>query len=334
MTTSRSEAEDLIMSRDHRQSACGRRTFLQGTAALALGGAAGPAWATHLRTKARKNFRLGIAASVYGKLPLEEAARRIKADGFRSVLTNFAFADVKFDPLQPDWATAEKIAGTLEKQGIAIAAIHGYYNVVDPDVQRRQRNEARMEFFLRNGKRLGCQFVSTESGTFNAKSPWLESPENDTEEGYRQCRAAVERWARLSEKTGSVLTIEAYWRNVIGTIERAERLLREVNSPALKLVMDPCNYFRPADVPKMKAMLNDMFRRLGPHVAIAHAKDVNNTPSGQQLPGPGKGDLDYPLYLQLLAELDRPIDVLIEHLKIEEVADAREFVLGHIDKLP
>lgn len=312
----------------------GRRDLLKGAAALALGSLAVPAQATHLRTKARKNFRLGITSHVYGSLPLDEAARRIKEDGFRSVLTNYRFADVQFDPLKPDWSAADRIVSTFEKEGIGIAAIYGYYNVVDPDLPRRQQGEARMEFFLRNWKRLGCPIVSTETGTLNRKSEWLDAPENDTEEAYLKCRDAFQRWARIGEETGAVVTIEAYWRNVVGTIERAERLLAEVDSPALKLVMDPCNYFRSEDLPRMKPMLQEMFQRLGPKIAIAHAKDVKDSPGGPEHPAPGKGVLDYPLYFRLLAELDRPLDLVIEHLALDDVSRSMACVLGHIEKLP
>ena len=312
----------------------GRRPWLKSAAALAVGAVATPAMATHLRTKARKNFRLGINAGVYSQLPLADAAARIKADGFRSVLMNYRFADVQFDPLKPDWEAARKIVDTLQKHEITIGAIYGYYNVIDPVPQRRAQGEARMEFFLTHWKRLGCPIVSTETGTFNAESQWLDAPENETEQGYQKCRAALERWARLAEKTGAVLTIEVYWRNVIGSIERAERLLQEVKSPALKLVMDPANYFREEDLVQMKPMLKEMFRRLGPQIAVAHAKDVKSAPGGPEHPAAGLGQLDYPVYLRLLAELDRPLDVIFEHVKIDDVPRARDFVLGHINKLP
>lgn len=327
-------SRERFEGRGKAETLLGRRAWLTGAAALAVSSVAGTAGATHLRTKARKNFRLGIDTHVYAKLPLQQAAEQIKADGFRSVMTGFRFADVKFDPLAPDWSAAEKIVDMFQKHGIAIGAMFGYYNVIDPNPQHRQRGEARMEFYLRNWKRLGCAVVSTETGTRNPKSEWLESPENDTEAAYQQCRASLERWARLAEQTGAVVTIEAYWRNVIGSIERAERLLREVNSPALKLVMDPCNYFQQEDLPQMKPMLKEMFRRLGPQIALAHAKDVKSAPNGPQHPAAGRGELDYPLYLQLLAELDRPLDVILEHLTIDDVARSRDFVLGHIDKLP
>ncbi|MBL7041432.1 MAG: sugar phosphate isomerase/epimerase [Pirellulaceae bacterium] len=161
----------------------------------------------------------------------------------------------------------------------------------------------------------------------------LDAPENETEEGYLRCRAAIEKWAKVAEKAGAVLSIEAYWRNVIGSIDRADRLLREVDSPALKLVMDPNNYLRKEDLPKMQPMLEEMFRRLGRHIVLAHAKDVKPVPEGTELPASGKGVLDYPLFLRLLAQLDRPLDLILEHLTLDDVPRARDFVLDQFDKI-
>jgi sugar phosphate isomerase/epimerase len=285
------------------------------------------------RAKAKKNLTVGIDSGVYRGLPLEEAVARIRDDGFRSVLTNYIFADVRFDPLVPDWDAAAKIVGCFERNGIEIAAVFGYVNVVDPVPARRKQGDARLETLLTNWKRLGCNNVSTETGTFNPKSAWLEAPENDTEKGYLQCRAALEKWAKVAEKAGAILSIEAYWRNIIGSIDRAERLLGEVESPALKLVMDPNNYFRKEDLANMQPMLREMFRRLGRHIVVAHAKDVKPAAEGTELPASGKGVLDYPLFLRLLAQLDRPLDLILEHLTLDDVPRARDFVIEQFEKV-
>jgi sugar phosphate isomerase/epimerase len=266
-------------------------------------------------------------------MPLDEAARQIKADGFTGVVTNFTFADVRFDPLEPDWAAARTITKALERNGIEVVGLYGYYNVVDPDPKRRKLGEARMETLLSQWKRLGYPLVSTETGTFNSQSEWLDAPENFTEEGYQQCRAVLARHARTAEKHGAVLTIEPYWRNVIGSIDRAERLFRDVPSPALRLVMDPCNYFRKEDLPRMEPMLEAMFRRLGERIAIAHAKDVKASPEGTDLPASGRGVLDYPLFLRLLAQLDRPLYLVVEHLTRGDVARARDFVREQFERI-
>lgn len=308
-----------------------RRDWLKATGLGLLGAGALASPADDSQPDAKRNVRLGVYSGVYSSLPLEEAAARIKAHGFRSVLTNYAFADVRFDPLAPDWKAAERIVECLDRHGIRIAAIFGYYNVVDPDPAKRQRGESRMDLFIANWKRLGCPVISTETGTRNPKSEWLDSPENETEATYLLCRAAFERLARKAEKTGAIVSIEPYWRNVIGTIDRAERLFREVSSPALKLVMDPCNYFRKEDLPRMRPMLEDMFRRLGGQIVVAHAKDVKAAADGTDLPAAGRGVLDYPVYLRLLAGLGRPIDLIVEHVAMDDVPRARDFVLGAFD---
>ena len=286
-----------------------------------------------LKTKLRKNIKLGVHTGPYMKLPLAEAAARIKDEGFSCVLTEYTFADVAFDPLAPDWQAVEKIVRTFEQQGIEIAAVFGYVNVVDPVSERRQRGEARLACLIDNWKRLGCANISTETGTFNTTSDWADAPENVTEDGYAQCRAALERWAGRAEKAGAVVSIEPYWRNVIDSVERTERLFRDVASPGLRLVMDPCNYPRKEDLPQLKPLIENVFQRLGDKIVVAHAKDVAPAAEGTDLPAAGRGVLDYPHYLRLLAGLDRPMPLIVEHVVLDDVGRARDFVLAAIERV-
>jgi sugar phosphate isomerase/epimerase len=192
-----------------------------------------------------------------------------------------------------------------------------------------------MQFLIENWKRLGSNNISTETGSLNPQSEWNDSPENATEAAYQQCRASLEKFARLAEKTGAVVSIEPYWKNVIGSVERTERLFRDIPSPALKLVMDPCNYFRKAQLAQMQTMLKDIFQRVGNQTVLAHAKDVKAAANADdtELPAAGKGVLDYPLYLRLLAQLDREIYLAVEHLTLPDVPAARDYVLAQFERV-
>ncbi len=301
------------------------------TLAVPLAGRA----AADLKAQAQKNLKLAIFTGVYAGLPLEEAGKRIKADGFRGVALEGNFADVRFDPLAPDWEAAKKITSCLDRNGIKVVGLYGYYNVVAPNVENRKRGEQRMQFLIENWKRLGSNNISTETGSLNPESEWNDSPENATEAAYQQCRTSLEKSARMAEKTGAVISIEPYWKNVISSAERAQRLFRDVSSPALKLVMDPCNYFRKADLARMQPMLEDIFQRVGKQTVIAHAKDVKAAPDADdtELPAAGKGVLDYPLYLRLLAQLNREVYLTLEHLSLPEVPAARDYVLAQFEKI-
>ncbi len=125
-----------------------------------------------LREKAGKNITLGVHTGPYVSLPLAEAAERIGDAGFKCVLTEYTFADVRFDPLKPDWEAASRIVKAFEQRGIRISAVFGYVNVVDPLPERMARNEARMKCLIENWERLGCANISTETGTFNTTSDW------------------------------------------------------------------------------------------------------------------------------------------------------------------
>lgn len=286
-----------------------------------------------LRAAAKKNIKLAIFTGVYASLPVEEAAQRIRDDGFSGVVLEYNFADVKFDPWKPNWSALEKITDAFSRHNLRIVGLFGYYNVVDPDVKRRRRGEERMELLIDNWRQFKCRVISTETGTLNAQSEWLESPENSTEAAYIECRNNFERLVRRAEQTGAIVSIEPYWRNVIGSVSRAERLFRDIKSPALKLVMDPCNYFRREDLINQNAMLNDMFARLGKHIVLAHAKDVKASADGTDLPAAGLGVLNYPLYLRLLASLKREVYLAVEHLSLNDVERARDYVLGQMENI-
>jgi sugar phosphate isomerase/epimerase len=137
--------------------------------------------------------------------------------------------------------------------------------------------------------------------------------------------------AKAAKKHGAVISIEAYWRNVIDSIARANRMLQDV--PSLKLVMDPCNYYRKDDLSRMDHMLEEMFRLMGKRIVLAHAKDVKASADGTDLPAAGQGVLDYPLFLRLLAGLNRELYVIIEHLTLEDVPRARDYVLSQFEKI-
>jgi sugar phosphate isomerase/epimerase len=256
-----------------------RRDCLKLAGAVTLGMPLAGLAAENLRAKAKKNIKLAIFTGVYAELPLEEAARKIKADGFSGVALDFIFADVSFDPFAPNWDAAKKITSCLERNGIKIVGLSAYYNVVTPDAEKRKRGEQKMQFLIENWKRLGSNIIATETGSLNAQSEWSESPENATEEAYQKCRTSLEKLAKLAEKTGAIVAVEPYWKNVIGSAERAERLFRDVKSPALKLIMDPCNYFRKADLANMDMTLEDIFKRVGKQAVLAHAKDVKDRKS-------------------------------------------------------
>jgi sugar phosphate isomerase/epimerase len=116
--------------------------------------------------------------------------------------------------------------------------------------------------------------------------------------------------------------------------------------------MDPTNYFESHNIDRMGEILNQVFDTLQDKIRIAHAKDVKRSGTDKsekhadigdaeameshtfrgvgeiELPAPGLGELDYDLYLQLLARKHSNIPVIIEHLAEDDIPRAKKFLDG------
>jgi sugar phosphate isomerase/epimerase len=313
-----------------------RRTWLKavGMSSGALLASHTLAWADEAaRAKAKRLFKWAINVTPYSQMPVEEAAKLVRSQGFDAVLTMFRFADVRFDPASPDWAAADKIVGTFERHGLAQVSLWGYHNPIDPDPAKRARGQARIECLIKNWRRFGSPIVTTQAGTMNPKSEWDESPENASDAAFEATKQSIARLAAEAEKSGATLAIEGYWGTVINSVERMQRLLREVASPALKVAMDPTNFVRPENRANGGVKLVEMFEALGDRVVEAHIQEYTTNPGDGEHPKPGDGEFDIPLYLRLLTQRDRSMYLLFEHVKVDDAVAARQYVARQFDIL-
>jgi len=97
-----------------------------------------------------------------------------------------------------------------------------------------------------------------------------------------------------------ILGIETEVSNVVDSAAKARRLLDEMNSPRLKIIMDGANLFHAGELPRMHAILDEAFDLLGDDVVLAHAKDLDRDGQAGHLAA-GQGVLDYDYYIELLS---------------------------------
>jgi sugar phosphate isomerase/epimerase len=60
-----------------------------------------------------------------------------------------------------------------------------------------------------------------------------------------------------------------------------------------------------------------LFRELGDRVHVVHFKDMKFNAKTQtvDLPGPGGGEMNYPVFISEIRKLNRPLPCIIEHIK-------------------
>ena len=154
---------------------------------------------------------------------------------------------------------------------------------------------------------LGLSVITNESG-----DPWAEAVWTRLVQGFGEIMPAAER-------LGVDVTVHPGNRGPLDSPGQLRRLLDEVKSPNLKIMLDPVNMSNHRVVHNYTDFLNYCFDELGDSIIGAHAKDLafDNThwvTKIDEMP-PGTGLLDYEVYLRRLDELDREIILTIEHLR-------------------
>jgi sugar phosphate isomerase/epimerase len=154
---------------------------------------------------------------------------------------------------------------------------------------------------------------------------WQKHPDNDTPEAWADLLVQVEEAVRVAEDFGVTLGVEPEVGNTINSVRKARRLLDEVSSPQLKIVMDGANIFQRGQLPHMRKVLDEAFELLGSDITLAHAKDLDQDGEAGHVAA-GRGRLDYPYYLELLRTSGFEGSIILHALKPAEAKDRLAFV--------
>ena len=152
---------------------------------------------------------------------------------------------------------------------------------------------------------------------------WRRHPDNRTPEARRDLLESLGAALTLAEAHAVTLAFEPEHANVVDSAAAARRLLDEVRSPQLRVVLDAASLVAGGDPDRRPDVLREAFDLLGEEIVLAHAKDVRA--DGAIVPA-GHGDLDYDLYLGLLSEAGGDVPLILHGLAEDEVAGCVAFL--------
>ena len=261
---------------------------------------------------AKPNIHLGMMLQGASADDLLKQAGNIAAVGFDTVQLTFFF--------EPSADDLKKLAETLNKLRLKVAAFGTYFNLFRPDDTSFMRSSLRtMKLVSENSGLFGCrQFVSW-SGSYAAKFGGAD-PRNHSPEAVAELQRAIrEVVLPVLEPIDGRLAFEPYYPHVFGSLERAKQIFEPFPSDRVGLVMDPPNFISPELYPKREEEMVRLVRELGNRIHLVHFKDMKLNPSGNRvdLPGAGGGEMNYRLFLSELSKLGRPVTGIIEHIKTE-----------------
>ncbi len=242
---------------------------------------------------------LGIFAKTFARPNVEEVFAAVAKHHLRCVQFNFACAGLPSLPDEIELELAKRIRKSAAEHRIAIAAVSGTFNMIHPDPKRRRDGLRKLSVIAAACDPIDATFLTLCTGTRDPENMWRQHPDNDASEAWRDLTVSMTKALTIADKHNITLGVEPETGNVVKSARHARRLIDEMKSPRLKVIMDAANLFRPGDLPRMNEILDEAFDLLGGHIALAHVKELG---ADGQVGGlaPGTGALDWDRYLSLL----------------------------------
>jgi sugar phosphate isomerase/epimerase len=263
-------------------------------------------------------MQLGIHVNTFPRPTLEATLDAVGEHGLACVHLNLKAAGVVSMPERVDDALCERIGRGLRARAITVGSLAGTFNMIHPDAALRREGLERLEVVASAARRLGTSVVTLCTGTRHPTSMWRTHPDNGTPEAWRDLVESMACAVEIAERHDVTLAIEPEVSNVVDSAVKARRLLDEIGSDRLKIIMDGANLFHTGELPRMREILDAAFELLGPDVVLAHAKDLDRDGEAGQVAA-GRGLLDYDYYLALLGKIGFTGPLILHSLEESDV---------------
>jgi len=255
---------------------------------------------------------------------LKERLAFARAQGFScahvalsKVLDDFAMEEAP-EKLTEEYAL--RVRETFEESGLECAVLGCYLNLADPDPERRAQTQEIYKAHLRFAVKIGARVVGTE--TYANPESVFADPAPQSEEAFRLLLDSLKPVVRCAEETGAVLAVEPVWSHIISTPERAARMLEELPSDHLQIILDAVNLISPQEAGQAEKTIRKAISLLGERVRILHMKDYVITPEGEMdACACGLGSMHYEQLLSFAGE--RNIPMTLENTVPENAEEAR-----------
>ncbi|MEK3767314.1 sugar phosphate isomerase/epimerase family protein [Paenibacillus sp. FSL R5-0887] len=268
--------------------------------------------------KERLLIRYGTLAHTFGCLPLKSLTATLQNYDidFVQLALSKAIQDIDTSTGKLSPGLASYIGEQFDKAGIRIGVLGCYINPVHPDPVIRRAEINRFKEHLRYARQFGAPMVATETGaltTFQAQDPIHYEAI-----GWDTLRATVEELAEEAEKWGVFLGLEGVCTHTLSTPDKMRRILDEVPSSCIGVVLDPCNFIGTA-AHLQDQIVDDSFRLFGDRIILAHLKDIYQDGEKAYHGKAGSGVFHTEAFLRKLQGYKPMIDVSLEDIKDLEV---------------
>ncbi|TIU57560.1 MAG: sugar phosphate isomerase/epimerase, partial [Mesorhizobium sp.] len=218
-------------------------------------------------------MQVGVFAKTFPGSEPTGVLAAVRDAGFAATQFNLACAGLPSMPDAVPDAAIDTVGAAAKATGISLVALSGTYNMAHPDSRMRQDGLRRLAVVIETAARLSIPLVTLCTGTRNAEDQWAYHPDNSDPTAWADMAREMEKALRLAERHGIDLGIEPEQANIVTSAEDAIRLIGEMGSKRLRIVLDPANLFERANAEQARSIVAEAVECVAGHVSLAHAKD-------------------------------------------------------------
>lgn len=276
-------------------------------------------------------MRIGVFAKTFPGQTPDAVLRQSAAAGFEGVQYNMACSGLAAmpDAITPEAARSVATAARLMEQ--EVFAVSGTYNMIHPDPAVRRAGERRLAVIATACRDMGTSLVTLCTGTRDAEDQWRHHPENASAEAWRDLLQSFEVAVRIAEDNGVLLGVEPELANVVSSAAAARRLINEMGSRAIRIVLDPANLAEKAEPAERRRIIEQSVDLLAGDIVMAHAKDRAEDGS---VATAGKGVIDFGHFLSRLKSTGFDGPIAAHGFEAGEAADVAQFLRQQRAALP
>jgi sugar phosphate isomerase/epimerase len=239
-------------------------------------------------------MHIGVFAKTFAGNTPRQVLQAVKNAGFEAAQYNMACSGLASLPDEITPQVIEDIRNAASETGIRIPALSATYNMIHPSTDERGKGHRRLDVMMRAANALGVPTVTLCTGTRDARDQWRHHADNASTSAWRDLRQSMEHAVTLADRHDIFLGIEPELANVVNSAAKARQLIDEMQSPRIKIVLDPANLFEVEAPEEQRRIISASIDLLGDHIIMAHAKDRS---AAGAFMAAGQGVLDYTHFL-------------------------------------
>lgn len=212
--------------------------------------------------------KIGVRGHDFGRMSIEDLPRSIKEKGFDAI--HFAPTKAINDVLKFDDITTEVLELCKEsfvKNNVEIDVYGCYVEIGMLDKAKRLEEVERFKKGISHCKTVGARVVGTETTHFPLGG-------ENRAEAYEAVKDSVLRMVEEAERLNVNIAVEPVALHSLDSPELTKKLLDEVKSDKLKVIIDSVNLFTVENIHNHKQIITDCFELFGDKICTMHIKDV------------------------------------------------------------